>query len=92
MTLISMTDKGLYCSIGKFYIDPYRGVETALITHAHADHAKPGSENYITNTLGIPILKKRLGSMIKIQGLEYGELKEINDVKISSQKDDFGIK
>ncbi len=83
MTLISMTDKGLYCSIGKFYIDPYRGVETALITHAHADHAKPGSENYITNTLGIPILKKRLGSMINIQGLDYGELKEINDVKIS---------
>ena len=59
MTLISMTDSGLFCPIGGFHIDPYRGVRTAVITHAHADHAKPGSENYITNTFGVPILKKR---------------------------------
>ena len=78
-----MTDNGLFCPIGKFYIDPYRGVGTAIITHAHADHAKIGSENYITNTLGVPILKKRLGSKIKILGLDYGESIIINNVKVS---------
>ena len=83
MTLISMTDNGLFCPIGKFYIDPNRGVGTAIITHAHADHAKIGSENYITNTLGVPILKKRLGSKIKILGLDYGESIVINNVNVS---------
>tara|TARA_S200000501_G_scaffold300152_1_gene287147 strand:- start:601 stop:1566 length:966 start_codon:yes stop_codon:yes gene_type:complete len=83
MTLISMTDNGLFCPIGNFYIDPYRGVGTAVITHAHADHAKTGSESYITNTFGVPILKKRLGSKIKILGLNYGESRNINSVKVS---------
>ena len=82
MTLISMTDNGLFCPIGKFYIDPYRGVGTAIITHAHADHAKIGSENYITNTLGVPILKKRIGAKINILGLDYGESIIINNVKV----------
>ena len=72
MTLISLTDRGLFCPIGGFYIDPCCGVGTAVITHAHADHAKPGSEKYLTNTFGVPIGKKRLGSQIKISGLASG--------------------
>ena len=78
-----MTNKGLYCPIGDFYIDPYHGVDTAVITHAHADHARSGSKNYITNTSGVPIIGKRLGSKIKVLGLEYGESKVINNVKVS---------
>ena len=83
MKLISMTEKGLYCPIGDFYIDPIRAVETAVITHAHADHARSGSENYLTNTFGIPIIKKRLGSKTKVIGLNYGDSKKIKKVKVS---------
>ena len=78
-----MTEKGLYCPIGDFYIDPHRPVETAVITHAHADHARSGSENYLTNTFGIPIIKKRLGSKTKVIGLNYGDPKKIKEVKVS---------
>jgi putative mRNA 3-end processing factor len=37
------TPQGLYCIPGDFYIDPMRPVERAVITHAHADQARPGN-------------------------------------------------
>lgn len=35
-------DRGFYCAYGDFYIDPLYPVETALISHAHGDHASAG--------------------------------------------------
>ena len=43
MALIQFTDRGLYCPPGNFYIDPWKPVDKALITHAHSDHARWGS-------------------------------------------------
>ena len=40
--LLLTKPEGLYCPIGDFYIDPVRPVATALISHGHADHARPG--------------------------------------------------
>ena len=40
MALIDFTDKGLYCAVGDFFIDPWKPVRKAVITHAHSDHAK----------------------------------------------------
>ena len=40
---------GLYCRYGNFYLDPKQPVSTAVISHAHADHAVPGNnEIYCT--------------------------------------------
>jgi putative mRNA 3-end processing factor len=36
--LIELRREGLYFSPGNFYIDPILPVETAIVTHAHADH------------------------------------------------------
>lgn len=33
---------GFYCAYGDFYIDPKYPVTTAVISHAHGDHAVPG--------------------------------------------------
>ena len=33
---------GLYCAPARAYIDPTRAVDRAIITHGHADHARPG--------------------------------------------------
>ncbi|MEM9164673.1 MAG: DNA ligase-associated DEXH box helicase, partial [Cyanobacteria bacterium P01_F01_bin.4] len=33
-TLITVRPEGLYCEQGDFYIDPWKPVGTALITHA----------------------------------------------------------
>lgn len=40
---VAFDDKGLYCKYGNFYIDPQQAVKTAVISHAHADHAVSGN-------------------------------------------------
>jgi putative mRNA 3-end processing factor len=81
--MIRFTDKGLYCETGKFYIDPWRPVDKALITHAHSDHAYRGHGQYISTDASVPILKHRLGHDISCYGLKYGEHININGVRAS---------
>jgi putative mRNA 3-end processing factor len=59
--LISFTDKGLYCEQGNFYIDPWKPVETAVITHAHSDHARSGHGHYLCHHQSKSLLRSRLG-------------------------------
>lgn len=73
MTLITVRPEGLYCEAGEFYIDPWRPVDMALITHAHSDHARSGSSHYRATRISEGILRKRLGEAIDLQGVEYGE-------------------
>lgn len=40
MDLIVVRTEGLYCPPGNFHIDPWRPVEHAVITQAHADNAR----------------------------------------------------
>ncbi|TKB96764.1 ligase-associated DNA damage response exonuclease [Pedobacter cryophilus] len=80
--LLKFDPYGIYCPQANVYIDPWKPVKNAIITHAHADHAKWGNENYLSHHLSIPILKFRLGD-INVQGVEYGEEIIINGVKIS---------
>jgi putative mRNA 3-end processing factor len=42
--LLTLTEHGLYCPAGDFYVDPWRPVRHAVITHAHSDHARWGSQ------------------------------------------------
>ena len=82
MDLIVPTDRGLYCAAGDFHIDPWRPVARALITHAHGDHARLGSDLYICHRLTAPILKKRLGD-VAIETVGYGERLIRDGVEIS---------
>lgn len=81
--ILKLTDSGLYCEEGDFFIDPWRPVERALITHAHSDHARQGSASYLSTTDSEHLLRLRLGSDIKLECLDYGETKSINEVKVS---------
>lgn len=81
--LIQFTDKGFYCETADVYIDPWRVVPNALITHAHADHARPGMGLYIGHHHTIAILKHRIAKSINFQGLEYGETLMKNGVRFS---------
>jgi putative mRNA 3-end processing factor len=81
--LIEATDYGLYCAAGDFYIDPWRPVRRAVITHAHADHARPGSAHYYTAPSGIPLLKKRLGADTPIEPLHWGRRYRFRDTEVS---------
>ncbi len=71
--LIRLTEAGLYCEAGDFYIDPWRPVHRAVITHAHADHARSGSDHYYASASSLPILQKRLGQQACIHPIEYGQ-------------------
>lgn len=62
MALIEFTERGLYCSAGNFYIDPWGKVDYAVITHGHSDHARYGARVYLCHHLTKPILQLRLGN------------------------------
>ena len=80
--LISFTDKGLYCEAGNFYIDPWKQVEKAIITHGHGDHAYYGHKSYLCHTFTKPILQLRLGDN-NYETIGWNEPTKINDVKVS---------
>lgn len=82
MQLIEFTNSGLYCRAGDFYIDPWKPVDKAIITHAHSDHAKFGSKSYLSHHFTKPLLKLRLGD-VQVESLEWGESVSINGVKVS---------
>ena len=82
MSLITFTERGLYCAKADVYIDPWKPVNRALITHGHSDHARFGHKKYLATHNAIPVIKYRLGN-IKITGTHYGEEWDINGVKIS---------
>jgi putative mRNA 3-end processing factor len=83
MSLLEFSDCGIYCSKGGFYIDPWKPVDKAIITHAHSDHARWGNRFYLTHSLSAPIMRYRLGADINLQTVEFGEVVYINGVKVS---------
>jgi putative mRNA 3-end processing factor len=83
LMILTLTDHGLYCAAGDFFIDPWRPVERAVITHAHADHARYGSAAYLCAAPGAGILRLRVGHGAAIEGLPYGETRAINSARVS---------
>lgn len=82
MALIDFTNKGLYCAQGNFYIDPWQPVEKAVITHAHSDHARGGSQSYLCHRYSLPLLQLRLGPY-NYQVVDWNEKVYMNDVAVS---------
>jgi putative mRNA 3-end processing factor len=80
--LVVHRPEGLYCPPGGFYIDPWRPVARAVITHAHSDHARFGHGHYLASAPSQGVLRARLGD-IDLQSLPYGERIEHNGVIVS---------
>jgi len=81
--ILELTPRGLYCGSGNFYIDPWQPVKRAVITHAHADHARGGCHSYLCSQDCKPLLQSRLGHDSSIETVEYGNVLTINSVKLS---------
>ncbi len=81
--LLQNTDRGLYCSAGDFYIDPWKPVDFAVVTHAHSDHARWGSRNYLISKAGEEVFRARLGPQANLQTIAFGEKVVRNGVTIS---------
>ena len=83
MTLLRVTDRGLYCEAGDFFVDPWAAVDRAVVTHAHGDHVAWGCQSYLTSAPGAPVLRERLEPAARIRGLAYGGALDVGGVRVS---------
>lgn len=80
--VVQWRPEGLYCPAGQFYIDPWRPVATAVLTHGHGDHARVGMGCYHTSAEGLPILQWRLGDQdYRVHG--YGDVFTLGNARVS---------
>lgn len=83
--LLCLTDSGLCCPPGGLHIDPLRPVDRALITHAHADHARPGHRAIMATQETLDLMRLRYGDEFagSTQEARLGEPVEIGGVRVS---------
>ena len=81
--LLTVTDRGLYCEAGDFHIDPWMPVDRAFITHAHGDHARWGSRDYVCADESARVLRTRMGHDASIATLNWRETANVNGVTVS---------
>jgi putative mRNA 3-end processing factor len=76
---------GLYCPPGDFYVDPVRPVARAVITHGHADHARPGHGLVMATNETLAIMETRCGPdyAASVRPLGYGERISRDGVEVS---------
>jgi putative mRNA 3-end processing factor len=80
-----VTPRGLYCEPGDFFVDPSRPVDRAVITHGHADHARPDHEAVLATAETLAIMRARMGegrAGRRQQALSPGAAIRLNDVTI----------
>lgn len=83
MKLLKLTKQGIYVPKANLYIDPKGAVDTAIVTHAHSDHAWSGHEKYICSPNTKPFLKHRIGKKTNIETKKFEETFTINDVEFT---------
>lgn len=83
--LVRTTPAGLWCEAGGFFIDAWRppAGSRVIVTHAHSDHAVVGAGSYLTARSGCELLRLRLGPDAAIECLDFGEARQIGDVRVS---------
>ena len=81
--LLQLTDHGLYCPLGDFFVDAWQPVRRAVVTHAHADHFSYGCDSYLVAAPGERIFKARIRGQGVVRAVPYGEAVKINQVKVS---------
>jgi putative mRNA 3-end processing factor len=81
--LVTVTDDGLFCPAGGFHIDPWNPVPRAVVTHAHADHARWGCGSYLAAEPGRHLLRTRLGADADITTVPHGVAVDHDGVRVS---------
>ena len=83
-TWLQVHPHGLYVVPGGFHVDPTRAVERAVITHGHADHARPGHARVLATAETLAIMQTRYpddGGTGR-QVAAYGESVRIGEVSV----------
>lgn len=81
---LEVTPRGLYCRPGDFYVDPSSSVDRAVVTHGHADHARPGHGAVLATPETLAIVKARYGDGAgdRLEPMAYGERRTVGGVEI----------
>jgi putative mRNA 3-end processing factor len=79
------TRSGVCCELGKFYIDPTRPVDMAVITHGHSDHARAGHGAVLATQETLDIMRLRFGENFagSSQAVRYGESISLGGAKVT---------
>ncbi len=82
---LRVTQGGLYCEPGGFYVDPGRAVSRAVVTHGHGDHARPGHGHVLATPQTCAIMSARMGAEAggNLQELATGTPLRIGDVTLT---------
>ena len=80
--VLQFRPEGIYCPAGDFFIDPWRPVDRALITHGHADHSRWGMKRYLATDAAAPVIRHRLGE-IDLETVQFGEARTIGNATVS---------
>ncbi len=82
---IKTDENGLYCKALNAYIDPMQPVEHAIVTHAHADHARAGHTHVYATPETLAIMKVRYGEdhAQHTHALAYGESITLSDAALT---------
>ena len=80
--VLQLTDKGLFCAAGDFYVDPWKPVSRAVVTHGHADHARPVADEAFAAVGNEHILARRLHGR-PFTCLRYGEARRFGNATVS---------
>lgn len=81
--LIEFHPEGIYCPQADIFIDPWKPQKKAIITHAHADHARSGMQSYLAHKDSAEVLRLRLGKGIKLETVDYNQSISMNGVNFS---------
>lgn len=80
--VLEFRPQGIYCPAGDFYIDPWRPVERALITHGHADHSRWGMKHYLATEAAAPVIRHRLGD-VALDTIAFEDTRQIGGAQVS---------
>lgn len=83
MSLLEFTSEGIYCPQADVYLDPWKPVNRAVISHGHADHARPGHRHYLCTHGAATVIRYRLGLDNNLETAAYGERVTLNGVHFS---------
>lgn len=69
--------QGIYVVPADCWIDPAQPVQTALVTHGHADHARGGHGTTVATPATLAIMALRYATHEGVQPVDYGETRRL---------------
>ncbi len=80
---LEVRPQGLFVRPGGFFIDPVTAVDRAVVTHGHADHARPGHAHVLATPETLAIMRHRFaGDPAGAQALAYGQRLRVGDATV----------